>query len=119
MRTILLAGAALLALTTPLLAADFGGQYVVKGTNLDGSPYAGTANITITSDTTCEIVWNTGSTSSYGLCMGMGDVISAGYVLGDSVGLVMYQLNDDGSLEGYWTIGGRNGNGTEVLTPVR
>jgi hypothetical protein len=51
--------------------------------------------------------------------MGMGDVISAGYVLGDAVGLVMYRLNKDGTLEGNWTIAGRNGNGTETLTPVR
>lgn len=103
----------------PGLAADFaGGHYTASGTNLDGSPYSGTADIKIISNTTCEITWVTGSTTSYGQCMGMGDVIAAGYVLGDAVGLVMYHLNPDGSLEGYWTVGGKDGRGTEALTPA-
>ena len=119
MRAILLAGATCLALASPALAQNIGGQYVVEGTNLNGSAYSGTANIVVTSDTTCEITWQTGSSSSFGLCMGMGDVISAGYVLGDAVGLVMYRILADGSLEGYWTIAGQNGSGTEKLTPVR
>ena len=44
-------------------AQDIGGTYTVSGTNHDGSTYEGTAEITLTSDTTCEIVWETGTTS--------------------------------------------------------
>lgn len=47
-------------------AQSIGGSYSVSGTNLDGSPYSGQALITITSNTTCEIAWQTGSTTSKG-----------------------------------------------------
>jgi hypothetical protein len=46
-----------------------------------------------------------------------GDAFAAGYVLGDAVGLVVYQVKSDGSLEGAWTISGKDGSGTENLTP--
>jgi hypothetical protein len=45
------------------------------------------------------------------------DAFAAGYVMGDSIGLVIYKLMPDGSLNGIWTIAGKNGAGTEVLTP--
>lgn len=93
------------------------GTYDVEGTNLDGSSYGGTATITLTSETTCSIEWNTGSTASQGICMLYDNAFAAGYVLGDAVGLVVYEVKDDGSLEGAWTISGQDGSGTEKLTP--
>ena len=45
------------------------------------------------------------------------DAFAAGYVLGDEIGLVVYKVMPDGSLHGLWTIAGKEGNGTEVLTP--
>ena len=38
-------------------------------------------------------------------------------VLGDAIGLIVYQVQSDGSLEGAWTISGKDGSGTEILTP--
>lgn len=97
------------------------GTYTVDGTNLDGSAYKGTATIKLTSETTCSIAWKTGSAksaTSNGICMLYGDAFAAGYVMsGGAVGLVVYTVNDDGSLEGAWTISGQNGSGTETLTP--
>lgn len=98
-------------------ARDLGGNYSANGTNFDGSPYNGTASISITSDTTCAITWVTGGTSSSGFCMRNQDAFAAGYVMGDSIGLVIYKIMPDGSLNGIWTIAGKNGAGTEVLTP--
>lgn len=112
-----LIGVALLALAGTASARDLGGTYRANGTNFDGSPYSGTANIQITSDTTCAITWTTGSTSSNGFCMRNQDAFAAGYVMGDSIGLVIYKMMPDGSLNGIWTIAGKNGAGTEVLTP--
>jgi hypothetical protein len=43
----------------------------------------------------------------------------AGYQLGNAIGLVIYDIKADGSLDGVWTIAGRNGAGSEVLTPAR
>ena len=97
------------------------GVYTVEGTNLDGSTYGGTAKITLTSETTCAIEWKTGDSgraTSSGICMLYEDSFAAGYVMdGKSVGLVVYKVQSDGSLDGAWTITGENGSGTETLTP--
>jgi len=117
MRRVLLA-AALMSFAAPALAAGFHeGVYNVQGTNLDGSAYKVTAEVKLLSDTTCSITWTTGSTSSVGLCMLMDGVVGVAYQMGNNVGVTMYQVNDDGSLDGTWTIAGQNGNGTEHLTP--
>ena len=108
----------LIGLASPALAAGFHeGTYSVEGTNLDGTPYTGSAVVKLLSDTTCEIDWTTGGTSSVGLCMLMDGVVSAAYRQGDTVGVTMYHVNDDGSLKGVWTVAGQNGSGTETLTP--
>ncbi len=93
------------------------GTYTVEGTNLDGSSYGGTATITLSSDTTCHIHWATG-TESDGICMLYGNAFAAGYVFTNGgVGLVVYEVMEDGSLEGAWTIDGVSGSGTERLIP--
>lgn len=113
----LILAAAMLAAASPALAQDIGGAYKVQGTNHDGSPYSGDALITLTSDTTCEIVWNTGGVTSKGICSRNDDAFAAAYVLNDSIGLVIYKVQADGSMQGLWTIAGEGGSGTEVLTP--
>ena len=40
-------------------------------------------------------------------------------MLGGKVGLVIYKVNDDGSLVGLWTIADQEGVGAEVLTPAK
>jgi hypothetical protein len=106
------------ALITGAAAQTIGGKYIVKGSNLDGSPYGGTAVITRTSNSTCRIHWDTGSTSD-GICMLVNKSFAAAYVLGDAYGLVVYELRDDGTLDGVWTIADKSGAGTEVLTPAK
>jgi hypothetical protein len=101
---------------TPL---TIGGAYRVSGTNFNGSKYAGTAQITLTNNSDCRIVWVTGPTTSYGSCMRKGSVFAAGYILGGAVGLVVYDLQPDGSLDGIWTVANQPGAGTETLTPLR
>jgi hypothetical protein len=93
------------------------GEYAVSGKNFDGSAYSGTAHISITSNSTCVIEWKTGGSTSEGICMRDTDSFAAAYRLGDAVGLVIYKINDDGSLDGYWTIAGKSGAGSETLTP--
>ena len=115
-RILLLAGMAM-AFAGPALAQDIGGNYAVEGTNLNGSSYGGTAKIVLTSDTTCGIYWTTGPSTSQGICMRNGNAFSAGYVMGEAIGLVIYQVMDDGSMQGLWTIAGQPGTGTENLTP--
>ena len=116
MKSWLFASIALLA-ATPLAAQDIGGHYLVAGTNLDGSPYKGEAQITLTSEVTCEITWLTGGVQSNGICMRDNNAFAAGYELNGAVGLIIYLVQPDGTLEGTWTIAGLNAVGTEVLTP--
>ncbi|MBB4143105.1 hypothetical protein [Rhizobium rhizoryzae] len=91
------------------------GTYDVRGTNLDGSKYQGTARIKLTSETTCSIEWKTGSTSSTGICMLYENAFAASYILGKDVGLVVYEVKGNGVLEGVWTVSGEDGSGTETL----
>ncbi len=112
-----LAFALVVAMTGAVAAADVGGTYDVRGTNFDGSAYSGTAIITITSANTCRIEWKTGISQSSGICMRSGDAFSAAYVLGDLIGLVIYRIGNDGTLDGQWTVADTDGVGTEVLTP--
>lgn len=113
----LYASAVVLCLAQAAVAQDIAGSYAVAGTNLDGSPYAGRAVITLTSDFTCRIDWTTGTSTSSGICMRNSNAFAAGYELNGKVGLVIYLIQPDGTLNGTWTIDGVNATGTEVLTP--
>ena len=117
MKRLVLSALAFAFAVTPLLAQQIGGMYTVEGTNLDGSGYGGEAEIRLTSNTTCEIAWVTGGTTSVGICMKNQNAFAAGYVLGNSTGLVIYEIMPNGTLEGIWTISGQSGSGTERLIP--
>ena len=109
----------LLAGVASASAQSLPGNYRVEGKNLDGSAYSGTAEIVATSETTCRIAWKTGGTTAAGICMRNGDSFAAGYVLGEAIGLVVYKMMPDGTLEGAWTIADQEGVGEETLTPVK
>jgi hypothetical protein len=117
MKLAVLAAAAMLVTASSAFAQSIGGKYDVEGTNFDGSAYQGTAEITLTSETTCVIEWQTQGTTSSGICMRNDAAFAAAYELNGEVGLVVYRVQDDGTLDGLWTLAGKEGNGTEVLTP--
>ncbi|MBV9827373.1 MAG: hypothetical protein JO001_17165 [Alphaproteobacteria bacterium] len=117
MRHVIAVAAAMLLSGTAAFAADVGGNYKVAGTNFDGSAYSGTATISPSSNSTCRIQWQTAGTSSSGFCMLANNSLAAAYKLNDSVGLVLYELQSDGTLKGFWTIADKEGAGTETLTP--
>jgi hypothetical protein len=109
--------AATLSMTTLAQADVAAGTYTVQGTNLDGSRYGGTATIELSSDTTCHIHWSTG-TEADGICMLYDNAFAAGYAFENgTIGLVIYRVMGDGTLEGVWTIDGQSGSGTERLIP--
>ncbi len=119
MRTFVLALALAIGWSGAAAAQSVGGSYAVKGTNFDGSPYGGTAEITPSSNSTCRIVWKTGSATSTGTCMLANKAFAAFYKLGSSFGLVVYEVLADGTLKGVWTIADKNGAGTETLIPTK
>ena len=115
-----IAAAALAAcLVTPAAAQNVGGRYQVIGKNFNGSGYSGTAEIVVTSNNTCRITWVTGGVTSRGICMRNGVAFSAAYALSGKIGLVIYEMKGDGSLEGLWTIADQDGVGGERLVPIR
>ena len=117
MRSFILAMACVFVTALPAAAADIGGTYKIAGKNVDGSSYTGKAEITITSKNTCRISWNTGSVQN-GICMRNGIAFSAAYSFSNgTVGLIIYEIEDDGSLKGLWTIADQAGVGEEILTP--
>jgi hypothetical protein len=118
MRALAIGFLALALAGTSATAQMVGGQYRVEGTNADGSAYRGTATITPSSDSTCRISWQTGSTSS-GICMMAGRAFAASNRMNGAVGLVVYEMQPDGSMKGVWTIADQPGAGTEVLTPAK
>lgn len=99
-------------------AQTLGGRYNVIGANLDGSPYRGQAQITVTSENTCRIAWNTGGVSE-GICMRNANAFTAAYSLKGKIGLVIYQIMNDGSMQGLWTLADTQGVGRETLVPMR
>ena len=117
MRQIVLAATFALVSVGLAAAQEIGGSYAVTGTNIDGSSYTGTAEITVLSETTCAIEWTTGDTTSTGVCMRNGIAFSAAHVQDDILGLLIYEVYEDGSMEGIWTVTGQDGVGTETLTP--
>ena len=86
MKRLIFATALGLLAALPAAAQSIGGKYNVEGTNLDGSPYKGTAEITLTSSTTCVIHWTTGGTESNGICSRNGDAFAEGPVRAGSAG---------------------------------
>ena len=120
MKRALLIAAFGLALATGASAQTVNaGKYTVEGKNLDGSAYSGTAEITLASETTCVIEWDTAGVKSSGACMLNGDAFAAAYMLQDELGLIVYKVMGNGILEGAWTMTGKDGSGTETLTEVK
>lgn len=117
--TTLAAAAIAACLATAATAQNVSGRYQVIGTNFNGSPYSGTADVAATSNNTCRISWVTGSTTSRGICMRKANIFAASYVLNGKAGLVIYEIKSDGSLDGLWTIADQDGVGTERLVPMR
>lgn len=107
------------ALVSAASAQDVGGRYRVLGKNFDGSKYSGKAEIIVTSRNTCRINWYIGSNVWRGICMRNRNAFSASYKLGQAIGLVIYEIKDDGSMVGLWTLADKTGVGKEVLVPLR
>lgn len=116
MRTMATVVAAAMVCTAAASAQTIGGRYSVAGTNPDGSPYGGTAEIIPMKDNACRITWQVGTTWN-GVCLVATHAFGAVYQSGGAGGLAVYDLEADGTLRGVWSLGGKTG--TETLTPAK
>jgi hypothetical protein len=110
------ATAACLALATPAFAQR-DGVYEVTGTNLDGTPYTGLAQIRTVGLASFNIIWRIGNQLVEGTGMASGRTVAVAYGLAQRPGMAIYTLNPDGSLDGEWTIIGATQVATERLVP--
>jgi hypothetical protein len=115
-RRLALAAGLLAALATPA-AAQAPGVYDVSGTNLDGTPYTGIAQIRPAGLASFIIAWRIGNQVVEGVGFASGRTISVAYGLAQRPGIGIYTLNADGSLDGEWTVIGAPANGRERLVP--
>ena len=115
-RALFMAAVLFVGLSTAAFAQSIGGRYEVRGTNPNGSSYNGTAEISPNGNV-CRISWHVGS-EWRGICMISGNRFAASYRSGDTIGLLIYRINSDGSMSGEWTTGAGS-TGTETLIPTR
>ena len=113
-----------LSLALPLLAslgtpaaAQRSGLYDVTGTNLDGSPYTGVAQIQAVGLSSFAIVWEIRGQVVEGVGFASGRTIAVAYGMSQRPGIGIYTLNPDGSMDGEWTIIGAPANATERMVP--
>jgi hypothetical protein len=105
---------------------DLDGVYVSRGTNPDGSEYHGAVHILRRGDRFI-VTWMSpraaGATlllelTSIGVGIRTGETLAVSYVAGDSLGVVVYQIGQDGQLVGQWTTVGDDQVHAETLTKL-
>ena len=102
---------------TAAAAGDVSGHYRMEGTDTTGITYAGTADIIMTSETTCRIAFSDGSE---GICILKGTTVAVAYLVHGKVGLTLYEISGDGTLEGPFIDDYHGGGiGKETLKPAR
>lgn len=110
--------AALLALSLALpAAAQRSGLYEVSGTNLDGTTYQGTMQLTQVGAATFRITWNVGGDIIEGVGMVSGLTFATAFSAGDQTGLGIYEIKPGDVLEGSWTLVGAFNTAQETARP--
>jgi hypothetical protein len=102
-------------LALPASAQMREGLYSVEGQNPDGSLYQGFLELRPAPGAAWLVAWQIGGSVVQGVGIVQGGVLAVGYGVGNQVGVATYEVQADGKLSGYWTIG--DGVGSEVLTP--
>lgn len=110
--------AVLLALGIVLpAAAQRSGLYDITGTNLDGSTYEGTMQLTQVGAASFRVVWNVGGDIIEGVGMVSGHTFVTAFSVGDQTGLAIYEIRPGDVLEGVWTLVGAFNTGQETARP--
>ncbi len=100
-----------------IAAPDIGGKYNVTGTNPNGSEYRGTLEIIARGDV-YQFRWNAG-TQYDGVAIQNGDVVAVSFANGSDgkgCGVIDYDIQGDGTLNGKWGYWGVNQAGKETAT---
>ena len=96
---------------------NIAGKYNVAGANPNGSAYKGTLEVVPHGDV-YQFRWSAGNQSD-GVGVINGDVVAVAFASGANgkgCGVVDYNINGDGSLDGKWGYWGTDESGTETAT---
>jgi hypothetical protein len=100
---------------TPAPKPDIAGKYNITGTNPDGGSYKGTMEV-ITRGDVYQFRWDAGSQYD-GVGVQNGNIVAVAYTTGSNgkgCGVVDYDIQGDGTLDGKWGYWGTNEMGTET-----
>ena len=103
------------ALPSPASAQLREGLYRVDGQNPDGSTYQGLLEMRIGQGSAWMVAWRIGDLGVQGVGIIQSGVLAVGYSTNGQVGIATFEVQQDGRLAGYWSVGA--GVGSEVLTP--
>lgn len=104
-----------IALASAAAAQDITGQYTMQGNQPGGSSYTGVTEIVATGQT-YQIDQDNGTLTGVGLLVG--NQFSVAVSDGIDTYLGVYEVMEDGTLQGIWTVEGEDRVGIETLTPV-
>lgn len=102
---------------TPAPKPDIASKYDITGTNPDGGAYKGTLVVIARGDV-YQFRWDAGSQYD-GIGVQNGNIIAVSYTTGSNgkgCGVVDYDIQGDGTLDGKWGYWGTNEMGTETAT---
>ncbi|MCU0887941.1 MAG: hypothetical protein MUF65_08895 [Rubritepida sp.] len=116
MKSLVLAVLLVLGLALPA-AAQRSGLYDVSGTNLDGSEYSGTMQLTQIGAASFRVTWSIGGDVIEGVGMVSGLTFVTAFNSGDQTGLGIYEIKPGDILEGKWTLVGAFNTGQETARP--
>lgn len=93
-------------------ANTIGGVYQVRAPGLSSGTFSGALTI-VPQGSTYHMAWETNRLSFTGTGILRGDTLAAVYGARDLCGLVLYEIQTDGTLDGVWTVHGTTETGTE------
>lgn len=114
----------LMVLGVPAAAQELAGRYTVSGVSPDGSTqYTGTAAVAQDGDT-YSVAWQLEDGQQLYLGTGIlrGSSFAVVYqspVVPTAPGLVLYDIDSEGSMTGYYSVLGARAVGAETWTPVK
>lgn len=95
-------------------------RYQCHGMDFNGQSYQGTVSIALKGET-YELNWDVASRSNVrskyqAIGIRVGNTLSAAWAGGSVAGIVVYEINSDGTMSGKWTVFGTTSTRRENLT---
>ncbi|MEW4455302.1 hypothetical protein AB1L30_21715 [Bremerella sp. JC817] len=108
--------------TADAAPADLSGMYRCQGTSDQGTPYSGVVEIKQVRKG-YQLTWTVDKTKYAGIGFIHDGYLSVAWTVktvnGTAIGVLLYKVKEDGTLEGKWTDPSLNGVYDETLTPIK